>query len=97
MLDLFFQMHELKDYEGVAWAIENLPTLGIQKEKLPRIDQRFSRTGGGPFEYVYRVYDAVRDKFGATYFATATMIGAASTRAGLISPAEETFTRARRH
>ncbi len=93
MLDLFFQMHELKDYEGVAWAIENLPTLGIQKENLVA-KQAFFATYNGPFEYVYRVYDAVRDKFGATYFATATMIGACLDKGmfDLAREYEETFT-----
>jgi len=93
ILDLFYQMHELKDYEGVAWSIENLPTLGIQKENLVA-KQAFFATYNGPFEYVYRVYDAVRDKFGATYFATATMIGACLDKGmfDLAREYEETFT-----
>jgi hypothetical protein len=75
MLDLFLQMFQHKDNEGGAGAIENLPTLGIQKENLVA-KQAFFATYNGPFEYVYRGYDAVRDKWGATYDATATMIGA---------------------
>ena len=74
-LELFNEIRKFDDHEAAVEMIENHASLGI---KLTRTvaKQAFFNTYTGPFEYVYRVYEAVRESYGTEDFTMATMIGA---------------------
>lgn len=74
-LELFNEIRKFDDHEAAVEMVENHASLGV---KLTRTvaKQAFFNTYTGPFEYVYRVYEAVRESYGTEDFTMATMIGA---------------------
>lgn len=75
ILDLYSHMFNAKDYENAAWAAENFPILGVRPSSLTA-KQVFFTLYMGPFDLLYRGYEALRERYGTASFATATMIGA---------------------